>query len=221
MKRGVNLKYEFVPYREKTNDDELLSDLVECAHKIGADTISVRKYREVGKYGVDAITRRFGSWNKALVKANLQIGNRQFETEELFENLEKVWDIKGRQPSYNDMNNKNISAISSGTYCRRFGTWNKALKAFVDYMNMEDSTSTETESKYAKPDSRTINLRLRWKVLQRDSFKCCKCGASPATDSNVQLQVDHIIPWSKGGKTTIDNLQTLCSKCNLGKGNFI
>ncbi|MBR2352886.1 MAG: HNH endonuclease, partial [Clostridia bacterium] len=34
----------------------------------------------------------------------------------------------------------------------------------------------------------------------------------------VKLEVDHIIPVSKGGKSTLDNLQTLCERCNRGKG---
>jgi 5-methylcytosine-specific restriction endonuclease McrA len=33
--------------------------------------------------------------------------------------------------------------------------------------------------------------------------------------------VDHIVPWSKGGETILENLRTLCSKCNLGKGNVL
>lgn len=57
--------------------------------------------------------------------------------------------------------------------------------------------------------------------IKRDNFKCCACGASPAKAPSVELHIDHIIPWSKGGETTIDNLQTLCSKCNLGKSDLL
>jgi 5-methylcytosine-specific restriction endonuclease McrA len=60
---------------------------------------------------------------------------------------------------------------------------------------------------------------MRWHVLQRDRFTCCACGASPALTLGVELHVDHIVPWSKGGKTVLANLQTLCSVCNLGKSN--
>ena len=63
-------------------------------------------------------------------------------------------------------------------------------------------------------------MRLRYKVLQRDNYKCCLCGASPATNSSVVLHIDHIKPWSKGGETVIENLQNLCSKCNLGKNDL-
>lgn len=63
--------------------------------------------------------------------------------------------------------------------------------------------------------------RLRYRVLERDHFTCQACGASPAKDSSVSLHIDHIIPWSKGGRTTLENLQTLCARCNLGKGNLM
>ena len=71
----------------------------------------------------------------------------------------------------------------------------------------------------AKIKSRVISDKLRYTVLKRDNFKCCACGASPAKDPSVELHVDHIVPWSKGGETTIENLQTLCSKCNIGKSD--
>lgn len=67
--------------------------------------------------------------------------------------------------------------------------------------------------------SRDPNLRLRWKVLTRDRFRCRGCGASPAT-GGPPLHVDHIIAWSLGGDTVIENLQTLCESCNLGKSNL-
>ena len=80
---------------------------------------------------------------------------------------------------------------------------------------------TSNTLKTVKSGSRKIPDKLRYQVLKRDGFKCCTCGASPAKDPSVELHIDHIIPWSKGGETTIDNLQTLCSKCNLGKSDEI
>jgi hypothetical protein len=59
---------------------------------------------------------------------------------------------------------------------------------------------------------------LRFKILTRDAFRCQYCGrGAPA----VLLQVDHVIPVSRGGRTTPDNLVTACRDCNLGKSNSI
>lgn len=69
--------------------------------------------------------------------------------------------------------------------------------------------------------SRDPSPRLRFEVLVRDKFTCRFCGASPNKDPSVTLHIDHIMPWSKGGKTTLSNLQTLCSVCNLGKSDII
>jgi hypothetical protein len=57
-----------------------------------------------------------------------------------------------------------------------------------------------------------------WAVLARDKWKCLSCGRS-AKEDGVLLEVDHIIPRSKGGSDDITNLQTLCKKCNIGKSN--
>lgn len=77
---------------------------------------------------------------------------------------------------------------------------------------------------FVKPNAhktkRDASLQLRYLVLKRDNFKCCACGASPAKDPSVELHIDHIVPWSKGGETVEENLQTLCSKCNLGKSDM-
>ena len=52
-------------------------------------------------------------------------------------------------------------------------------------------------------------------VWRRDKGQCVYCG------SKENLQLDHIIPFSKGGATTFENLQLLCQKCNLKKSNHI
>jgi hypothetical protein len=58
----------------------------------------------------------------------------------------------------------------------------------------------------------TITETMRNAVFERDGHSCVQCGS---TDN---LQVDHIYPFSKGGKTEMDNLQTLCKSCNVKKG---
>jgi hypothetical protein len=66
-----------------------------------------------------------------------------------------------------------------------------------------------------------LTPRLRWKILQRDDFRCLVCGADAAADKTVRLDVDHILPIARGGKTDPGNLRTLCSRCNNGKGDLL
>ena len=58
---------------------------------------------------------------------------------------------------------------------------------------------------------------IRWQVFQRDHWKCVSCGRGSGDDAIIH--VDHIIPRSKGGRDALDNYQTLCDSCNLGKSN--
>jgi 5-methylcytosine-specific restriction endonuclease McrA len=47
--------------------------------------------------------------------------------------------------------------------------------------------------------------------------RCVLCGAR--ADHGVRLHVDQIVPWPRNGRTVAESLQTLCDRCNLGKGN--
>jgi hypothetical protein len=67
--------------------------------------------------------------------------------------------------------------------------------------------------------SRTPSLRLRFQVLKRDGFICKKCGRSPSTHAGLTLEIDHKTPYSLGGETIFENLETLCKDCNRGKSN--
>ena len=57
---------------------------------------------------------------------------------------------------------------------------------------------------------------MRFFIYSRDNYRCKLCGRSERQD---YLEIDHIKPISKGGKSTLDNLQTLCRTCNKQKGN--
>lgn len=61
-----------------------------------------------------------------------------------------------------------------------------------------------------------VSNKLRFSIYERDGYRCRKCGRS--TDD---LEIDHILPISKGGKSIPDNLQTLCHSCNYQKSNTI
>ncbi|NKX88174.1 TerD family protein [Nocardia coubleae] len=61
-------------------------------------------------------------------------------------------------------------------------------------------------------DSRSIPPHVKAAVWQRDGGRCCQCS-----DTHY-LEFDHVIPLSRGGATSINNLQILCRKCNLEKG---
>lgn len=63
-----------------------------------------------------------------------------------------------------------------------------------------------------------LNPKLRWQVLSRDGFRCIACGKS---SKETILHVDHIIPFSLGGETSLKNLRTLCGECNIGRGNIL
>jgi len=65
-------------------------------------------------------------------------------------------------------------------------------------------------------ESRIASKKLRFEVFKRDGFTCLYCGRTPPA---VTLQADHILPASKGGKTTLDNLATSCADCNAGKSS--
>jgi hypothetical protein len=207
---------------QPVTDEELISDLLTVATKLEKKTVSMPQYREHGTYSDSAIKNRFGSWNKALLKAGLELSHEvNISSERLFENIFQLWQHYGRQPRRRELENY-PSKISQSPYNLRFRSWTKALEAFVDFANSDglETPDKSVVTDLASKTGRNPSLRLRWKVLQRDRFTCRACGASPAITPGVELHVDHVIPWSKEGLTVIENLRALCSVCNFGKSNL-
>jgi len=214
--------------------DDCINDIKRVASLLGTDCISTTDYKANGYFSVDLITRRVGSWKEAIKRAGLKISSKYHETiteDELFENLEHLWERLGKQPSKNDFV-KPLSRYSYPPYVRRFGTYRKALEAFVTSFEKQKDIAEQGDSDKlpASPDimpttrvhktSRTISWRMRFLVMRRDSFKCQLCGATPALMPGTMLVIDHLVPWTAGGETVMGNLQTLCEQCNGGKSNL-
>ncbi|HNY40667.1 MAG TPA: HNH endonuclease [Bryobacteraceae bacterium] len=217
------MPFELQHDRRNITDQDLLSDLRRVADEQSGKSVTQSTYRQIGKYSDSTVMHRFGSWNGALEAAALaKTVDKNISNERLFAGLYDLWVCVGRQPSYSEVRMPHCR-YHVATYERRFGSWRGALEAFVSFANSSEAVppAGPRESKTpTRRTSRTIDLRLRFKVLSRDSFRCRSCGASPSTQSGVHLEVDHIVPWSKDGETVLDNLQTLCSACNQGKSNM-
>ncbi|WP_161486116.1 homing endonuclease associated repeat-containing protein [Desulfotomaculum copahuensis] len=230
------------PENRYSSNQQIFDDIIRVAKLLSIPTITTGQYKEHGKYDVSTILNRFHSWDKALKLANLSETGfaKDISDPDLLFEIQRLWIKLGRQPTTTDVK-KGLSKYSLNTYSWRFGGWREALEMFIKYINADENNSNNSDNEKIPKEERIThyvpqetekktvplhntnrdpNYRLRFKVMQRDNFKCCICGTSPAKDLSVELHVDHIVPWSKSGETVIDNLQTLCSKCNLGKGDI-
>jgi len=90
----------------------------------------------------------------------------------------------------------------------------KHYNSTSDVPNEENVLPQKISSAKSK---RTIPLAFRYQVLKRDNSKCVTCGRG--INDGAILHIDHKIPFSLGGLTVLDNLQTLCSECNISKSN--
>jgi 5-methylcytosine-specific restriction endonuclease McrA len=225
----------------------LLDELRAIRRKYPDDILTHDFYKKRGgTYSRSVFFTRFGSWTAAVNAVGGISGvQARYSRTDLFDEIQRLWEQLGQQPRQIDM--AKLGRFSPNCYKREFGSWTKAIHAFCEDRNNADNEQSEeciAEDDCASPaDSsfmqsedkapenavcthlishrtgRTVSDRLRFKVLNRDHFTCKLCGRSPSSDPGLKLEVDHIHPYSRGGETELDNLQTSCRQCNRGKAN--
>ena len=171
-------------------DDQLVAELRRVSAKIGGNPVTTEVFNQHADMNAATVRQRFGSWGAGLKQAGLEVARhgRRHSDEEYFENLLAVWTHYGRQPTWGQMNEP-PSFITSSAYERKWGTWRKALLAFLERVN-SDIGNTEPEStppadqpkpalrrpsrrpRVSQEDQRQIKLGQRYEVLKRDRFRC-------------------------------------------------
>lgn len=156
----MSVRYELDPLHRNMPDDDFLGDLNRVAKALGAPTVTIAQYNEHGRFNASSLQRRFGSWRISLERAGLEPPlYSNYSDEQLFDNLVDVWAYLGRQPRLAELTSR-ISRISGYTYGRRFGSWRKALEAFVIWANQTEGApprevAAQTDQRHRTP--RKIN----------------------------------------------------------------
>jgi len=155
-------------------------------------------------------------------------GRKKFKKEYLLSELIRAYNLLGYGPTQNFID-FNPDFPSRGAYRTCFGTFRQAMTE-AGLALAPQGRSNPRHPLYGIPPKRIykssiqpkrINtyLKLRFKILNRDNFTCQYCGRTPS--DGIKLEVDHILPVSKGGKANPDNLITTCFDCNRGKKDFL
>jgi hypothetical protein len=212
-----------IDFLESYDQDSIVEELKRIASVTGKATVTKNDIKTHGRCKHATILRRFGSLRKALHTAGLASQRyMKGSDEELLSILIELWEqtleSEGRRPYKEDLK-KYKFPVSPDTYVRHFGSWKKAL--LLAYNSVASASEDfEAHGNQALPSAEksrkreNLSIRKRFFVMKRDHFACVKCSAS---GYGVRLEVDHIVPFAKGGTDALDNLQTLCFDCNRGK----
>ena len=129
-----------------------------------------------------------------------------------------------------DINKKLTESQEWGILYNKYkdSTYNtNELKSLIDKLIMDEDVTKQTGiipyilSSRTKNDEKHLSIRafseqMKRRVYEKQNHKCALCQKECDFE---EMQGDHIIPWSKGGKTVEENLQMLCQKCNNTKAD--
>lgn len=110
--------------------------------------------------------------------------------------------------------------INGSVYASKRDTFNaEQIKTYIRRLNNKNGYFYNDRGIWdsiCRVERGKVSNKIRFSIYERDGYRCRFCGRS---DRFEDLEIDHIKPIAKGGKSTYDNLQTLCKRCNKEKGN--
>jgi len=206
------LKIDFMSSFDR---ESITAELLRIASFTGKKGVTLRDIERYGRLSSSTVKNRFGSIRSANEQAGLEASYvHHWTDEELLSALNDLWirteADSGRSPLVADVKRYGLP-FHACTVMKRFGSWRKAKLAVSQGYDRLPSPQPRRARRRS-----TIPVGRRYQVLRRDNFTCQVCKTS-----GVPIEVDHIIPISRGGTDRIENLQTLCVPCNRGKSNRI
>lgn len=191
------------------SEKQLLEELREFTDELGKIP-TIIEMNKLGPWHAGTYQKHFGSWNDALVEADLEINN-EFEfvesKEKIIEDLQEFAEELGGTPTQMQM--RESGPWSDMTYKYHMESWNNALKkADLEINCLENKDRAGTSEEYYGKDYK----QKRSETLERDKYICRVCEA---TDD---LHCHHIKPRREfddvNDSNTLDNLITLCRSCH-------
>jgi hypothetical protein len=182
-------------------EDELFENLLNVWTHYGRSPTALEMDRPPSTVGKNAYLHRYGGWRKAL-KTFVERANSEADGNPPADSEQQA----ATSPEPAERNSAPATSAADRSQAR-------------SQTNARCRAPRPTPMNVQPEDRRDPSIGLRFKVLKRDRFKCVLCGDHPARNPECVLHVDHVMPWSKGGKTRENNLRTLCATCNVGRGN--
>jgi 5-methylcytosine-specific restriction endonuclease McrA len=192
---------EQVSHGRRYTEDEIFENLLNVWTHFGRPPAALEMDQLPSTVGKNAYIHRYGGWRKAL-KAFVERANSEADDN-------PTPDSERHPSTATERTEPTGSPATVANSSPKVGS----------QTNARSRVPRNTATTIRPEDRRDPSIGLRFKVLKRDLFKCVLCGDHPARNAECILHVDHVIPWSKGGKTREDNLRTLCATCNVGRGN--
>ncbi len=113
-----------------------------------------------------------------------------------------------------------LSRLQADGFLTRYDVGGVRFIQIENFVKHQDPHYKEKASEIPPPEgvediikATAVTRGQRVRILERDGYRCQSCGAES------HLCIDHVIPVSRGGDSSDDNLQVLCHSCNTKKGN--
>lgn len=188
-------KYFNINEDEKTliNFENILNNFSAAEEGKALLNNEIEKIKKSIKHDIPFLIRTF-----SMKKVMLKLGFQEIDFSELYF---PVYTFRYISPGGNKSNSYDIKLDLNN------------LNNFVEYLSSRIKFKKSVSAQRA-----LMTSKLREFIKVRDNYTCKYCNISIYDEKNLLLEIDHIIPISKGGTSTEDNLQTLCWKCNRSKG---
>lgn len=226
----INEKYSFKPIKnfdmEHSYDNENMYDDISCKDYLTYELVYYQK--QVSKALKDTLDNKnlFNQYSKE-IKDTLTF--EQYDTDELLKNIKRLnkfekvivkKNLKNPTIEFSIDVRLILTKINNDYRTSKSATfYPKEIKDIMTKLNQKRGSfylNNEIWQSICRVERGKVTNKMRFAIYERDNYRCRKCGRR-----TNDLEVDHIIPIAKGGKSTFDNLQTLCHRCNYKKGSSI